>query len=91
MTALGDREIFGRAVDHINANGRLKYKRMAIHGYDAEGKADIEFPTLIQALDWARDYNVLPVVDFRDPVSHPYDHMVLTVSLGDYARRMKLY
>lgn len=93
-----DSEIFRLAMDHINASLRAgsngvkrEWVRVVPQGYDADGILDLEFPSVFVALDWATAHSARAIVDFRDAVTHPTDSVVLTVNLGDYARKFRLY
>jgi hypothetical protein len=85
-----DRETCDAALREIVATAKV-FPRMAVHGDDAEGNADVEFHTLWSALDWATQYGVRTIVENRDPVRTLSDSVVLTFNLYDYARARALY
>lgn len=72
-----------RALAHVVET--VKPRRGAVHGDDAEGNCDVGFGNLWFALDWAREYNVRPLIDLRDPITTLNSNVVITFNLYDYA------
>lgn len=55
-------------------------------GQDAQGLADIEFSNAVLAFRWIEANSLSSCADFRDPVAHLTDGVVVQVYLYDYAK-----
>lgn len=81
-----DAAICAAAMKHLNDVSRLAGQRMTIHGDDADGNVDVEFPHVFAAVRWAGQYGVESIIDFRDAVRHITNSVVITFNLYDYAK-----
>lgn len=88
---MSDQEIRILAFQHIDKELRADWPRVNVLGEDGNGILDLQFHSLFYAMEWTARHRADPYVDFRDPVAHPTDSVVLQVNLYDYARRHKLY
>lgn len=81
-----DAAICAAALKHLDGVSRVAGQRMTIHGDDADGNVDVEFPHVFAAVRWASQYGTEAIIDFRDAVRHITDAVVITFSLYDYAK-----
>lgn len=77
------------AVENLNRTTRGYHG--AVHGDNAAGQVDVEFPSLLHAATWANVYGMTHHASFRDPKVTLDGSVVLVFSLLTFAEQLEKF